>query len=233
MVLGRKSGLFYKMSTVKKYKYGRTFHLPWSLGRSDDDKVHSEERIEKMFAGREVVITEKLDGENTTIYHDGTTHARSLDSVFHASRSWVKAKAAEIATLGLSEGWRLLGENLYAKHAISYDRLPDYFMLFGISDERNTALPWHVVEEWAEMLEVPVVPILYRGMWNKEATQKLFPFVSSIGSHSPEGYVVRLADEFPMNDFRFSVAKFVRENHVGKTSKHWMSEDVIPNKTIG
>lgn len=36
-----------------------------------------------------VVITEKMDGENTTLYRDGL-HARSLDSRHHPSRNWVK-----------------------------------------------------------------------------------------------------------------------------------------------
>ena len=221
------------MSTVEKIKYPRTFHLPNSPGRSDDDKVHSNEQIREMFEGKQIVITEKMDGENTTIYPDGTTHARSLDSAFHPSRSWIRAKAAEIATLGLPEGWRLLGENLYAKHAIEYNQLPSYFMLFGISNEFNSSLAWDSVEEWARIIEIPTVPVLYRGVWDEKLVKNLFPFASPIGSHTPEGFVVRLADEFSMNDFRTSVAKFVRANHVGATSPHWMTEEVIPNKTIG
>lgn len=47
-----------------RIKYPRTLHLPWSPGRGDDDKVLSEGQVE-----------EKLDGENTPIYQDGTCHA--------------------------------------------------------------------------------------------------------------------------------------------------------------
>jgi hypothetical protein len=46
---------------VKYYKYPRTYHLPWSPGVNDDDKVISDINI---FRDHEVVITEKLDGEN-------------------------------------------------------------------------------------------------------------------------------------------------------------------------
>ncbi len=43
-----------------RIKYPRTFHLPWSPGLTKDDK-----RIENLdgFIGREVVVTEKMDGE--------------------------------------------------------------------------------------------------------------------------------------------------------------------------
>lgn len=115
-----------------KQKYPRTFHLPWSQGATDDDKTHSLADIERMFAEQSVVITEKLDGENTTIYWNGECHARSLDSSNHPSRDYVRAKAREIASMAIPQGWRLMGENLYAKHSIGYDRLPGYFVLFGI-----------------------------------------------------------------------------------------------------
>jgi hypothetical protein len=48
-----------------RVRYPRTPHLPWSPGATDDD-----ERILDASAleGREVVVTEKLDGETTTLY---------------------------------------------------------------------------------------------------------------------------------------------------------------------
>lgn len=72
--------------------YPRTPHLPWSPGASSDDV-----RVGDLsgLAGREVVVTEKLDGENTTLYADGL-HARSLDSAHHPSRAWVKALQGRI-----------------------------------------------------------------------------------------------------------------------------------------
>lgn len=36
-----------------------------------------------------------------------------------------------------------------------------------------------------------------------------------------EGYVLRLADSFPMSKFRTSTGKFVRAGHVN-TVKHWI-----------
>ena len=56
---------------MNRIKYPRTPHLPFSPGRSDDDIGLG--KVE--FTG-EVVVTEKLDGENTTLYHD-YLHART------------------------------------------------------------------------------------------------------------------------------------------------------------
>lgn len=53
----------------RKYvKYPRTYHLPWSPGATDDDRVLTDEELEANFSGRMVVATEKMDGENTTMY---------------------------------------------------------------------------------------------------------------------------------------------------------------------
>ena len=88
--------------------------------------------------GREVVVTEKLDGENTTMYTD-YIHARSLDSHHHPSRDWVKQLHGEIG-YKIPVGWRVCGENMYARHSIVYYDLTTYFYGFSIWDETNTAL---------------------------------------------------------------------------------------------
>jgi len=56
-------------------KYGRTFHLPISLDATSDDKVMPS--LDGLVSD-DLLITEKMDGENTTI-HAGGTHARSPD----------------------------------------------------------------------------------------------------------------------------------------------------------
>ena len=109
------------------YKYPRTPHLPWSQGASADDSLLKDS---KLFEGQEVVITEKMDGENTTMYPDHI-HARSIDSRHHPSRTWVKSLHGSIAHL-IPQGWRLCGENLYAQHSIAYEGLKSYFYLFSV-----------------------------------------------------------------------------------------------------
>lgn len=69
-----------------RFKYPRTPHLPWSAGKTDDDIVLLST---EHFEGKKVVVTEKLDGENTTMYTD-YLHARSTINRPHISRGWVK-----------------------------------------------------------------------------------------------------------------------------------------------
>lgn len=75
---------------------------------------------DSQFIGREIVVTEKMDGENTTVYKDGYVHARSVDVTSKPWQSWLHSRVC-IACKALPDGWRVCGENLYAKHSISYD----------------------------------------------------------------------------------------------------------------
>lgn len=205
-----------------RFKYPRTPHLPWSSGYSSDDIV-----LKKLlhFEGKEVVVTEKLDGENTTMYTD-YIHARSLNSRPHPSREWVKKLHASLCYL-IPEGWRLCGENLYARHSIGYDNLESYFYLFSIWNEQNICQDWLQTIEWAELLGLNIPREFYRGIWNEKFISQL-----PINTDHCEGYVVRTLESFSYDSFDQHVAKWVRNCHV-TTDQHWMNQEVIPNRLMG
>lgn len=205
-----------------RIKYPRTYHLPWSLGSTDDDKKLSS--IEH-FKGQQIVVTEKMDGENTTLYQDGYVHARSIDSKDHPSRSWVKNWWSE-RCYNLPQYWRLCGENVYAKHSISYSNLESYFYGFSVWDTSNNCLDWDFTLEFFSELGVTTVPILYEGLFDSE---KLISLAENIDYKKSEGYVVRVKNGFNHSYFDKSVAKFVRPNHVS-TSKHWTKEKLVKNE---
>lgn len=200
---------------IDQVKYPRTMHCTWSEGLHDDDRM-----LKNMdfFVGKEVVVTEKLDGENTSMYHD-YIHARSIDSRSHPTRDWVKNFWAEKIAYQLPEGWRLCGENVYAEHSIAYDNLKSYFYGFSIWDEQNRCLDWDETLIWFELFGVEPVPILYRGIYDEVAIKSLYD--SKKDWATSEGYVIRLAEGFHYSNFRRSVAKFVRKGHV-QTAKHWL-----------
>jgi hypothetical protein len=204
-----------------KVKYPKTFHLPFSPGLTNDDKV-----IKTLvnFDNREVVVTEKMDGENTTLYRD-YCHARSLDSRHHESRNWIKRFHGEIAHK-IPADWRICGENLYAQHSISYTDLLSYFYGFSIFDNvKNTAFDWDsTLYSFSELGIVPVKE-LYRGKFDIQLIQDL---AESLDTSKQEGLVVRIADEFHFDDFNKSVVKWVRHGHV-QTDEHWMLAEIIPN----
>ena len=195
-----------------RYKYPRTHHLPWSLGATDDDKTLSSDAS---FQGKEVIVSEKMDGESATLYSD-YYHARSLDSASHPSQSWLRQFHAGIRHQ-IPEAWRVCGENLYAEHSISYE-LPTYFLAFSIW-ERERCFSWDDTVECLNMLGIQHVPILYRGLYDAHLIKKCYTGVSQFGG-TQEGYVVRLASEFTLAEFPEAVAKFVRAQHV-QTDTHW------------
>jgi hypothetical protein len=208
---------------TNRVKYPRTYHLPWSPGVNKDDRVL--EDLSSFMAARTVVITVKMDGENTTMYHD-YLHARSIDYNPHPSRSWVKALHASIKH-DIPENWRICGENLYAQHSIAYSKLEEYFQVFSIWDEHNRCLSWEQTKEWATLLGLRTVPVLYVGPWDEQFVRKLYS--PEVNGEPCEGYVVRVEDTFHYRDFRYNVAKYVREGHV-QTHGHWMRSTVVPNK---
>lgn len=207
-----------------RVKYPRTPHLPWSPGATSDDVYLNDT---SSFHDHEIVVTEKMDGENTSMYRNAI-HARSLDSANHPSRTWIRGLHGQIRN-DIPDGWRVCGENLYAKHSIGYEALPSYFMVFSIWTEQNDCLSWDDTVEWASLLGLNTVPVLYRGLWDVLAVKECYD--ASVHATSREGYVVRLARAWAYQDFGKSIAKFVRTNHV-TTSEHWMTQEVIPNGLV-
>lgn len=203
----------------QRTKYPRTPHLPWSESATSDDKRLVDTGC---FEGSDVVVTEKMDGENTTLYTD-YIHARSLDSKHHPSRNWVKQLQGRIG-YQIPEGWRICGENMYAQHSIAYDALESYFYVFSIWDETNRCLSWDDTVEWAQMLNLTTPPVLYRGTWSEEKVQEL-----TFDPERMEGYVVRNTKGFAYQDFSRNIAKSVRANHV-QTDEHWMHRAVVANQ---
>lgn len=203
-------------------KYPRTHHVPWSPGMNDDDRMMP---AMSAFKDKRVIVTIKMDGENTSMYRD-YIHARSVDSRNHPSRSWVKGFWASIAA-DIPEHWRVCGENLYAQHSIAYSDLESYFQGFSIWDEKNQCLSWDATLEWFDLLGIKPVPVLYDGIYDEQLIRALW---SNADWEAMEGYVIRLADGFGYGEFKSSIAKFVRQGHV-QTNKHWMQgQRVVPNQ---
>ena len=206
-------------------KYPRTLHLPWSPGGKDKE----EKIIQNLdhFSDTEVVVLEKLDGENTTVYKDHI-HARSLDPMDnHQSRSRIKSWHAMIKN-DLTEGYRFCIENVFAKHSVHYKNLKDYHYLLSVWNESNLCLSWDSTQEWSELLEIPTPRILYKGIYNEEIIKSLYSPFSPNGDEC-EGYVVRPTREFSFPEFRRFCLKYVRPNHV-QTTEHWKRQTVIENK---
>ncbi len=198
-------------------KYPRTYHFPFSEGALNDDRI--QEEWEALLA-QEIIITEKLDGENTCIKNNGV-YARSHGAVNR--NPWAKPIWEIWDRVGESLGdLHVFGENLYAIHSIRYEKLDSYFYVFAIRDN-GVWLSWEEVVWYAQLLELPTVPVLERGVFTNTQVKKIISEQQGRGSFfggESEGVVCRNAVAFLEADFSTNVLKYVRKNHV-QTDEHW------------
>jgi hypothetical protein len=212
-------------------KYPRTMHLPFSPGTTSDDRIAKARDVSSIVSGAPVVMTEKLDGENTCLNVRGVFARSHGAPTRNPWASYLWDLHARIR--GGLKTLELFGESLYAVHSIKYGGIKDYFFLFAVRDG-DTWLPWDEVEEYAGLIGVPTVPVLHRGNIRPDALETMVKAQVALPSRlsaapplppSPtEGVVIRLADAIPDDAFGRSVFKWVRKGHVQTTqhwSKHW------------
>lgn len=208
-------------------KYPRTLHWYNSQTVHSDDRYHTRPAY---FVGREVIITEKLDGGNTCLFN-GEVFARSTNQPSHAG--WMAMVRKHHAWKTQRDDVAFYGEDLFGIHSIEYDPMPEMqtFRLFAAL-YLNTAQPlrpglfadWDQVVTHADELGFPRVPVLYRGIFPAVSaiTQWFDTYInqpSQLGG-ACEGFVMRVADSFLSTEFSQNVCKYVRANHV-QTDEHW------------
>lgn len=220
-----------------EFDYPRTFHLPFSPGMANDDK-----RIATLehFIGKEVVITEKLDGENTTLLRNGF-HARSLDSPTNYTRAWIKILHSLMGH-EIPEGWRLCGENMGYFHSIEYNDLESFFYLFSIWDENNMRLHYDETVEFAQIWDLAMPRVFDRFIFDEDRIEKFSKDLAAgklkdfpgLNTQNVEGFVVSLVEPIHYSEFGIKTAKWVRAGHVqpeadGSEAEHWL-KSTYPNK---
>lgn len=205
---------------TEQVKYPRTSHLPFSPGATSDDKWASDECLNfLMDSANELIVTEKMDGSNYTMTRN---HAfgRSVDA---NSNHWDNSHKSIWAQIrfDIPEGWRISGENMYARKSVSYDDLPGVFTIFGIWDDNDNLLSWDDTVEWAGMLGLSHVDLLYRGFNFKDAVKT---WGSTHDTETSVGFALRSAAKIETGIFSERVAKWVRADHV-RTAGDWRRRD--------
>jgi len=215
-------------------KYGRTYHLDFSPGTTSDDRINRD-WYEDMLKFERAIETEKMDGGNTCLNGIGI-FARS-----HAApttQPWfnhMKQKFSMIQEdLRINE-IEIFGENLYAEHSIIYPNIDEHFYIFAVR-HLDMWLSWEEVKWYADFFDYPLVPEF--GTFNtadftkEEITNNVIDICrkpSVFGSiqngevlHSctKEGLVIRNIEEYPVDQFKQNVFKYVRKGHVS-TDVHW------------
>lgn len=219
-------------------KYGRTFHFPFSPGTTSDDRI-SHNYWRDLIKLKRIVITEKLDGENSCLNSIGVFARSHAAPTRHPWSEHLKRKWSLIRHELEANDLEIFGENMYACHSIEYTELEDHFFVFGIR-QNDTWLSWKEVEDWCFLLDFKTVPVF--GIFDlldfadeQEFREYILSLVSkpsdlgSIDFNSKEecfmeGVVVKNYDAYTSSDNGrindTDVWKYVRKDHV-KSDEHW------------
>ncbi|MGB1316173.1 MAG: RNA ligase family protein [Chitinophagales bacterium] len=214
-------------------KYCRSLHAQISLGTTSDDRFMPNNYVKSFAEMDNLVLTEKLDGQNNCFNKYGV-FARSHTAV--SAHPWDKP---------LRERWELIkndlndleifGENMYGIHSIAYKNLESYFYVFAVRNG-DTWLGWEEVKFYAKLLDFPTVPEIdlksklkdfctknvsenkslalwledNLGMtWQESVNTEglLGGFDPETGKASFEGFVIRNSKAFQTNEGEISVAE--------------------------
>ncbi len=219
------------------FRFPHTPHLAW-LGDDEprDDKVLSPEEMRTILVG-EVIVEEKLDGANLgfSVSADGKLQAQNRSQFvvpphagqFGRLRSWVPAhEDSLIAALG--SNLIAFGEWCAARHSLTYQQLPDWWLLFDVYD-RSEQRFWSTARRdiWASTLGVTTVPTLMRGKVSlKELMQMLEIRSSEFSAGCLEGVVVRAEHD----DWLTVRAKLVRADFTQNIDDHWRARTLEWNR---
>lgn len=205
-------------------KYPRTYHFPFSPGLQNDDKRVGEDWFDYL-RDKELVLTEKLDGQNQYISKDGVyarSHAAFTENPWDRNLTEPGGIYDQCKNY-LSEDEGIYGENLYAIHSIEYTELPAYFFMFAVRDSEKFYSHQEFIE-MSEIVGIPTVPILEIRKFStpKELEERINYWMAQGSKFGPviEGIVVKNTESFPVEDFQYNVIKYVRANHV-QTDEHW------------
>lgn len=201
-------------------KYPKTPYWPYSPTIGREDEVHQDPQ---RFVGERVIVTEKLDGSNILI-HKGRVYGRGVS--IPSEDKWMGMVKKHHAWKVTEPNVYLYGEDIYGVHSISYDPVAENrtFYAFSLRDAFGTFASFSEMENYAERQEIPIVPVLFRGMFR--TLEDIQSFIASVQGECSalggerEGVVLRLACDFPESEFGNATCKSVRTHHV-QSDQHW------------
>lgn len=217
-------------------KYGRTYHFGFSPGTTSDDRINREwyENMQKI---DKVIDLEKMDGENTCMKGIGKFARSHAAPTKNPWSEFLNIRFAQIQRDLAENDIEIFGENLYAIHSIIYPNLDDHFKVFAVR-HLDMWLGWEEVKWYAAMFDFDTVPEIrvynpkdFTKIQLEESIKEIVKKPSIFGSLqvgteplvecTMEGIVTRNYNEFPVDNFKENVFKYVRKGHVS-TDEHWI-----------
>jgi len=216
------------------HKFPRTAHLFNIGGATVDDRMVNKDEYD-YFMNNEVQLTEKVDGaqmgfsidENYKILVQNRSHYVNSKShtQFKLIDKWIQDHSQDLYNI-LDENTILFGEWLYAKHSISYNNLPDYFLAFDLYNKKEKVFyNRKILEDKLENTSINIVRIMYEGTITKPQLIKLIEEKSSYTDGRVEGIYLKVFE----NDYVKYRSKLVRNDFICG-SEHWSKHTVERNK---
>lgn len=138
-------------------KYGRCLHAKISLGTTSDDRFMPRGYVKAFADMPELIMTEKLDGQNDCFKEVGVFARSHVQPTAHP---WDKPMRERWELIKRDLGnIELFGENMYGIHSVAYKGLESYFYMFG-GRELDHWMSWEEVNFYAEMFDFPTVPTI-------------------------------------------------------------------------
>jgi hypothetical protein len=246
-------------------KYPRTRHIEGSRLQPDDEDLDAIPFA--ALAGRHLVVEEKMDGANCAFRFtdSGELLLQSRghylmggprEKHFTLFKQWAGTHAGRFFER-LGSRHVVFGEWLYAKHTISYDALPHYFLEFDVWDlvagcflttpqrrERLAGLPIVSVRVLAERsfrrLEALTGLLGASAFITSESRQRLAEDARRQGldadrilretDPSPlmEGLYIKVEADCVLDRFKFTRADFLAA--VAQADGHWLNRPILPNR---
>jgi hypothetical protein len=222
--------------------YGNIRHLPGSKMIDDQDKLLPQvnsDWLTKEARGKNdlIVVTEKVDGMNCSVYRKGYKLYPLLRKGYDARTShwsWIRDFAKYVEYYSdtffelLGDGQRVCGDWLYKTHTLRYNMKSTPFVAFDLIDAENKRTRYFDFSLLMDTYEIPKVSLIHAG---KPLPTNLALTLLGKGYHGsidgPEGVVYRYESE--KNGFEFS-GKFVSNERLGNDEFFLANDDTTFNK---
>lgn len=222
-------------------KFPRTRHLLNLGSASRDDLVYTKLEIQTLFGLKQnLIIEEKIDGANLGISINSLdqiqiqNRSHYVNSAYHAQfellDKWVKIHENEIRQIIGANNWILYGEWVYMTHAITYTKLPDYFILFDIYDvDINKFLSRQRVEELISSTSICLIRQIAHGTFTLDQLTDFAYSESAYMDGQLEGIYIRTMSVD--NEYLSNRAKIVRSDFISG-NQHWSKAQYQINQLI-
>jgi hypothetical protein len=170
----------------------------WRADASEDDEVVPPDAI-RAWLGEPVVVEEKLDGANVSLWLDdgrilvasrGGVGAMDRAGQLGRLRAWVGERGEPLREV-LADGWVLYGEWLWLRHGVPYDGLPDWLVVLDLWRADGGFAATERRDEIAVGAGLALPPRLFGGVLGSRETLVGLLGTSGFSTEPMEGAVLR------------------------------------------